>query len=167
MAWWSIVLCFLFEIVILAPKALHKTVELHTTPLILSSVPWPSWTGEREGEIDRSVSEFWNKPMVRSGHPNAVILNIRGYLVIKSLVVKLRGLTKVMVYYYKESIYSKDWASSRSCSDDEAIFFIQKVQRNEEIDRFNIVNICIEWKEFLEVHVLEIFFRTWTISEGH
>ena len=35
--------------------------------------------------------------MVRSGHPNAVILNIRGYLVIKSLVVKLRGLTKVMV----------------------------------------------------------------------
>lgn len=35
--------------------------------------------------------------MVRSGHPNAVILNIRGYLVIKSLVVKSRGLTKVMV----------------------------------------------------------------------
>lgn len=43
----------------------------------------------------------------------------------------------------KKAQRKKDWASSRSCSDDEAVFLIQKVQRNEEIDRFNI-----EWKEF-------------------
>ena len=82
--------------------------------------------------------------MVRSGHPNAVILNIRGYLVIKPLVVKLLGLVLALHALTTKKAFTQRTERVQGPAAMTKRFLIQKVQRNEEIDRFNIVNICIE-----------------------